>query len=176
MVNRPDTENDAESSAPSDSEAEIEEEPERTRSRKIGRKTIIKTPIRGVKRSKKISDEQSPDSVSDCLDFQAALIEAGSCINIPTEESEYISPEEQSRRILQVYKNKFRVRRIRSDSGASATMYGRIMKSNTSRRRLCFIANSGTGIPILPKEIADEHDLEIRDVDPDEPGCGCVRP
>ena len=50
-------------------------------------------------------------------------------------------------------------------------MYGRIMKSRSTKRRLRFIADSGTGIPIIPIEIADEHDLEVRDVHPDEPGC-----
>ena len=50
-------------------------------------------------------------------------------------------------------------------------MYGRIMKPKSPSRRLRFIADSGTGVPILPKEIADELDIEIRPVDPDEPGC-----
>ena len=49
-------------------------------------------------------------------------------------------------------------------------MYGKIIKAR-SDRRLRFIADSGTGIPIIPIEIAEEHGLEIRDTDPDEPGC-----
>ena len=150
------------------------EQPERSRSRKIGRKTILKTPVRSVRRAKKISDEQSPDSVSDCLDIQAALIESGSCIEIPTEESENLSPEEQAKKILLAYKNKFRTCRIRSEGGASATMYGRIMKSRSTKRRLRFIADSGTGIPIIPIEIADEHGLDVRDVDPYSCTCSLI--
>ena len=88
-----------------------------------------------------------------------------------TDNFEKLSPEEQSKRILEIYKEKFRVRRIRPDNLHSATMYGRIMESKTSSRRLRFIADSGTGVPILPIEIADEHDIEVRPVDPDEPGC-----
>ena len=62
------------------------------------------------------------------------------------------------------------VRRIRSDRGASATMYGKIVKAKNSRR-LKFIADSGTGMPIIPIEIAEDQGLEVRDTDPDEPGC-----
>ena len=53
----------------------------------------------------------------------------------------------------------------------SATMYGKIMKSKISSRRLRFIADSGTGIPIVPVEIANEHDITVYEVDPDKPGC-----
>ena len=79
--------------------------------------------------------------------------------------------EEQAKRILEIYKERFKVRRIRPDSMHSATMYGKIMKSKTTSRRLRFIADSGTGIPILPVEIAKEHNITVYNVDPDEPGC-----
>ena len=49
-------------------------------------------------------------------------------------------------------------------------MYGRIQNSRKNRR-LKFIADSGTGIPILPIEIANEHGLVVGEPDPDEPGC-----
>ena len=133
LVNQSGTETDAESSAPSDSEAEVAEQPERSISRKIGRKTILNTPIRSVRKTKKISDEQSPDSVSDCLDISAALAGSGYCKNQSTYESEDLSEEsdeERAEKILQAYKKRFSVRRIRSDRGASA----RIVKANNSRR------------------------------------------
>ena len=49
-------------------------------------------------------------------------------------------------------------------------MYGKIVKAQNSRR-LRFIADSGTGVPIIPIEIAEDHGLEVRDTDPDKPGC-----
>ena len=126
------------------------------------------------KTTKSDSDEHPTDLVSACLDNAAPLIKSVSCDINSSEDSESfkkLSPEEQSKRILEIYKERFRVRRIRPDSMHSATMYGKIMKSKTSSRRLRFIADSGTGIPIVPVEIANEHDIEVFEVDPDEPGC-----
>ena len=68
---------------------------------------------------------------------------------------------------LKAYKSKIKIRRIKSNNGA---MYGRIQNSRKNRR-LKFTADSGTGIFIIQVEIANEHELEIREVDPDEPGC-----
>ena len=177
MINT-DTETDAESSAASESEEEVEQEQQRVR--KVGRKSIIKTPCRAVKRTNKIakdnssSDSEHPtDLVSACLD-KAPLTRSVSCDSNSSEDPdnfEALSQEEQSKRILEFYKEKFKVRRVRPDNRLSATMYGRIMRPKSPSRRLRFIADSGTGVPILPKEIADELDIEIRPVDPDEPGC-----
>ena len=49
-------------------------------------------------------------------------------------------------------------------------MFGKI-KSNARHRREKFIADSGTGIPIVPIEIATKHELKVVDPDRDEPGC-----
>ena len=49
-------------------------------------------------------------------------------------------------------------------------MFGKI-KSNARHRREKFIADSGTGIPIVLLEIASKHELKVVDPDRDEPGC-----
>ena len=49
-------------------------------------------------------------------------------------------------------------------------MFGRI-KSNARHRKEKFIADSGTGILIVPIEIASKHELRVNKVDRDEPGC-----
>ena len=49
-------------------------------------------------------------------------------------------------------------------------MFGRI-KSSARNRKEKFIADSVTGIPIVPIEIASKHGLKVEKVDRDEPGC-----
>ena len=49
-------------------------------------------------------------------------------------------------------------------------MFGKI-KSNARHRREKLIADSGTGIPIIPVEIATKHELIVADPDRDEPRC-----
>jgi len=48
-------------------------------------------------------------------------------------------------------------------------MYGRLRSKRNKRERFC--ADSGTGIPIIPIEIVEEHELAWQQVDPDKPGC-----
>ena len=49
-------------------------------------------------------------------------------------------------------------------------MHGKIITK--SRQKIAkFVADSGTGIPIIPIELVKRHELEWEEVDPDEPGC-----
>ena len=48
-------------------------------------------------------------------------------------------------------------------------MYGKIRSKYNKREK--FVADSGTGIPIIPIEIVEDHGLKWEKVDGDEPGC-----
>ena len=84
-------------------------------------------------------------------------------------ESETDNEEDRARKLLKAYTKKIKIRRIKQRSPNSATMYGRI-KSKRNKRE-CFCADSGTGVPIVPLEIVEDHELAWEEVDPDEPGC-----
>ena len=85
-------------------------------------------------------------------------------------ESEAEDQETRTRKLLTAYKKQMiKVRRIKSRSNNSATMYGRIRYISNKKER--FVADSGTGIPIIPIEIVEDHGLKWEKVDADEPGC-----
>ena len=77
--------------------------------------------------------------------------------------------EDRAKKILAAYSKKLKVRRIKPRSPNSATMYGRLRSKKNKRERFC--ADSGTGVPIIPKEIVEDHEIPWEQVDPDEPGC-----
>jgi hypothetical protein len=128
----------------------------------------LKTPIRITKTSEVMTSKTL--TLSATALNNTALTESGLCNTYSTNESFKNSNEDITEKLLKAYKKKKKVRRIKTSQGASSTMYGKIQSSKRNRIQKV-IADSGTGIPIIPVEIATGHGSDIQDPDPDEPGC-----
>ena len=161
-----DTETERDSSAPSDTDQEEtppKEEKKHT-SRKV--KSILKSSIRRTRSKPSKNSDGKTLTSSLSSSHHGALAESELCTTFSSEDSDNISEK-----LLNAYKKKMKVRRIKDTrGGSSATMFGRI-KSSARNKKEKFIADSGTGIPIVPIEIASKHGLKVEKVDRDEPGC-----
>ena len=158
----PDSETDRDSEAPS--ETDIEETPPKDDRKSTTRKVrgILKNSARRIKPKKKNTEPANETMTGSGLRDSQSSEDSDS-------ESEAKDKEDLTRKLLNAYKKQIKIRRIKSRSTNSATMYGRIRSKSNKKER--FVADSGTGIPIIPIEIVEEHNLEWEKVDPDEPGC-----
>ena len=158
------------------SDTEFEETPPKEVKKHASRKIrgILKYKIQKTKQKKTTkSDQTDKDLTRSASASNLAALDESELCTTDSSEDEVEEINDFSEKILKAYKNRMKthkIRRIKSQSGNSATMYGKI-KTNSRQKRAKFVADSGTGIPIIPMELVRKYELAWGDVDPDEPGC-----
>ena len=162
----PETDRDSDARTDTDTDETPPKDDRKSTTRKV------KSILRKVRRIKSVNNETLTLSASSLHKTEALTGSGLRTINSSEDSDSDIEDDDQetrARKLLQAYKKRIKVRRIKSRSDNSATMYGRI-RSECNRKEK-FVADSGTGIPIIPIEIAKAHGLTWKKVDSDEPGC-----
>ena len=125
-----------------------------------------------VRRTRTKQGENDNDLTrSESASSSAALGGSEPCLNYSSEDLNWTSEEEEeiaerSKELIKKYqdvmdshkKTRIKIRRIKQSSGNSATLYGNTT-SNTKDTRARFIADSGSGIPIISLNLVERYEL-----------------
>ena len=111
----------------------------------------VRTKVRRTRKSEKfkVSESGKTSTEGESVDSYAAPTLLETCNPIFSEDSETHQEIEQDRikALLKAYSKKIKCRRIQKGGSSEILTKG-------SNRNTKFVANSGTGVPIVPKEIA----------------------